>query len=222
MPQLPFPLHLPTHLEREDYFVSESNQEAYEWIRRWPEWNSHGLILYGEPSSGKTHLSHIWQEQSDAVRINATQLPLPDVHALNKVCVVVDNIDLAQLDHTWLFHLLNIISGQKAYILLIMPQPPAQFTGKLLPDLASRLKALPSVGITAPDDALLSAIMLKYFSDRQLRLAEDVIPYLLPRIERSFSAVRGVVDAIDAISLQEKRSITVPLARSVIEKSHQL
>jgi chromosomal replication initiation ATPase DnaA len=85
-----------------------------------------------------------------------------------------------------------------------------------LPDLTSRLATVPVVTIGAPDDALLAALMVKLFADRQVRIGQDVPAYVLPRLERSFAAVRVAVDALDRAALSQGRPITVPLARETL------
>ena len=58
---------------------------------------------------------------------------------------------------------------------------------------------------------------MKLFSDRQLRIGPDVVAYVLPRIDRSFAAVHGLVDKLDKAALEGGRAVTVPLVRSVLE-----
>ena len=87
-----------------------------------------------------------------------------------------------------------------------------------LPDLASRLRAAPAVAIGPPDDALLGAVLLKLFADRQLVVSEAVIEYLVRHMERSFAAAQMAVAGLDAASLRQQRPITVALARSLLER----
>jgi chromosomal replication initiation ATPase DnaA len=85
-----------------------------------------------------------------------------------------------------------------------------------LPDLRSRLVAMPGIAMLAPDDALIGAVLLKLFADRQLSVSEDVIVFLLHHMERSFAAARRLVAALDRAALVAQRRITVPLARQVL------
>src|SRR3546814_11282244 len=97
------------------------------------------------------------------------------------------------------------------HLLLTGRTPPARW--KIgLPDLASRLRAAPTVAVDGPDDALLSAVLVKLFADRQLRVGTDVVAFVVPRMERSFAAARRLVAALDAASLASRRPVTVPPA----------
>ena len=86
-----------------------------------------------------------------------------------------------------------------------------------LPDLRSRLAASPAVGVGVPDDALIGAVLVKMFSDRQLQVNQDVITYLLARMERSFAAARRIVAVLDTKALAAKRRITIPFAAHVLD-----
>ena len=85
-----------------------------------------------------------------------------------------------------------------------------------LPDLASRLRGAQVASVGAPDDALLTAVLAKLFQDRQVRIDADVLGYAVPRMERSFEAARRFVAEADRLALENKRRITVPLARAVL------
>jgi len=87
-----------------------------------------------------------------------------------------------------------------------------------LADLRSRLLAAPTVAIAAPDDDLLSAVLVKQFADRQLRVPPAVVHYLTARMERSFAACRRVVDLLDHHALASGRAITTALAREVLAR----
>jgi chromosomal replication initiation ATPase DnaA len=83
-------------------------------------------------------------------------------------------------------------------------------------DLASRLKALPVVTLAPPDEALLRAVLVKLFTDRQLTVDESLIGYLATRIERSFAAARAVVAALDEEAMRRQRPFTRALAAEVL------
>ncbi len=127
--------------------------------------------------------------------------------------VVDDASDVS--DERTLLHLYNLVHGGGSHFMIVAAEPPARWT-IALPDLRSRLCALPAVGIGAPDDAVLAAMLVKQFDDRQLRVGDDVIDYLLKRMPRSFSAAGALVDAIDREALDRHRAITVPLSRDVL------
>jgi chromosomal replication initiation ATPase DnaA len=104
-------------------------------------------------------------------------------------------------------------------LLLVSREAPARWRVGL-PDLASRLAAMPAVRIDPPDDVLIAALFVKLFADRQLGVAPEVVAYLTPRVERSFDDLKRIVDLLDRESLARRRAITLPLAREVVEREN--
>lgn len=221
MAQLPLDLgHLPA-LGREDFLVAASNEAAVKWLERWPDWPRPALALYGPPGSGKTHLAHVF-----AARVRATGAATVfidpaalDVAALPNLvgasrAVVVD--EAARAPEQALLHLYNLVAERRGHLLIVASKPPARWPIALA-DLRSRLLAAPAVTVNAPDDALLGAVLVKLFADRQVTVTADVIAYLVTRIERSFAAARTAVAALDVAALAEKRAITAPFARWVLK-----
>lgn len=206
---------------RADFLVSGSNAEAVEWIDRWPDWPARAFVIWGPPASGKTHLGYVWCARSGADLIRTDDVRTCQASDLRdrNACLFLDDAgDLAgnRGDEEALLHLYNYTLETEGTLLLAARQAPS-FWHVGLADLSSRMKALQGVGIAAPDDSLLAALLVKQFQDRQLRIGEDVIAYLLPRIERSFEAASRIVAAIDAAALERLRPITVPLVREVVE-----
>ena len=221
MAQLPLDLgHLPA-LGREDFLVAPSNESAVKWLERWPDWPRPALALHGPPGSGKTHLAHVFTTRARAAGIitafiepatlDVATVPsrLGDARA-----VVVDDANRAP--EQALLHLHNLVAERRGHLLVVAAEPPSRWPIALA-DLRSRLLAAPAVAVNAPDDALLSAVLVKLFADRQVTVAADVIGYLVARIERSFAAVRAAVAALDAAALAEKHAITAPFARRVLK-----
>lgn len=215
-------------LGRDDFLTAPCNAEAVAWLERWPGWPAHALALFGPPGCGKSHLLAAFAQAHDAVVIiSAAALSsedVPDLVAAAKV-VAVDDLD-ALADEEAAFHLWNLTKETGRFLLLAGRDAPAR-VAVALPDLHSRLAATSAVGIGAPDESLLAAVLVKQFADRQLRIGEDVLAYVLDRMERSFAAARAVVEALDKSSLAERRPITVPLARTVLgeladDRQHEL
>ncbi len=224
--QLPLDLGHRPAFGREDFLIAPPNAGAVEWIDRWPQWPAPALVLYGPPASGKSHLAAVWRNKTKAAVIDTTTLAEQNADDIAKQGehLVLDHIDPWFGDRegeTTLFHLYNIMKEEGRTMLLTMRMAPTHVPFSI-PDLASRLRAAPAASIQTPDDMLLSAILVKLFSDRQLQISHDVIMYLLPRMERSFAAAHELVDIADKLALSEKRPISVPLMRRVLLERSEL
>jgi chromosomal replication initiation ATPase DnaA len=213
--QLPLDLgHLPA-LGRADFLIAPCNAAAIAWLDRWPDWPAPALALFGPAGSGKTHLAHLWRSRAAAVLIDPRDLTpdrLPDLLAAARAAVV-DEAERA--DEETLLHLYNLLAERGGHLLVVSRQPPSRWEIKLA-DLRSRLVALPAVAVAAPDEALLGALLVKLFADRQLLVGEEVIAYLLVHLERSFAAAQLAVAALDQAALARGRAVTVKLARQVL------
>jgi len=206
-------------LGEESFLIADSNRDAVAWIDRWPDWPGRILAVHGPPGAGKTHLSHVWQRRCDAQRLDAGQLDQTFLETWpgKGTALVIENGDQG-VDETVLFHVINLVREDKGYLLLTGREAPARWPVDL-PDLGSRLAAMTAVQLGPPDDQLIAAVLTKQFQDRQLRVPGDVVAYLVARMERSFAAIGQTVAALDTLSLAERRAITVPLARRVLEAS---
>jgi chromosomal replication initiation ATPase DnaA len=216
MNQLPIAFPRRTALGRADFLVSPGNEAAIAWLDRWPLWPAGALVLHGPPGCGKTHLVHLWRERAKGVAILGDQLDEGSLTALIEADpsgVAVDDADRA--DERALLHLYNCCRERRLGLLLTAARPPGTWAIEL-GDLRSRLRAAVAVGIAPPDDALLGAVLVKHFADRQLRVMPEVIAYLVSRLERSFAAAADIASRLDAAALAGGRAVTVPLARRVL------
>jgi chromosomal replication initiation ATPase DnaA len=217
MPQLPLDLGFRPALGRADFLIAPCNSAAIAWIDRWPYWPAPALALWGPDGSGKTHLLEVWRARSKAAAIAApalTSAALPQLLGAARTAAIDD---AEGADEEALLHLYNMLAERQGHLLLASREPPARWTIGLA-DLRSRLLAAPAIAVEAPDDALLGALLVKLFADRQLRISEDLIAYLLPRIERSFAAAQMVVAALDEAALAGQRAVTVRLARDILNR----
>jgi chromosomal replication initiation ATPase DnaA len=168
--------------------------------------------LVGPEGCGKSHLAAIWAAASGARFISARALAdTSPPAALATGALVVEDLSQSEVAEHALFHLLNLAREEEAFILLTARSAPGAWSIGLR-DLASRLRALPVVTMTAPDDALLRAVIVKLCADRQLVLDESVVGYLVTRIERSMEAARAAVAMLDREALQQQRPVTRALA----------
>ena len=202
---------------REDFLSGASNAAARGLIERWPDWPDRALALVGPEGAGKSHLAAIWADIAGARRVSARALGETDLPAALATGALVIEDAAAGLDERALFHLLNLMRQQEGHILITTRAAPTQWRVEL-PDLGSRLRALPVVELSAPDDALLRAVMVKLFADRQLAVDESLIGYLATRIERSFASARAAVEKLDDEALRQKRPVTRALAVELLSK----
>ncbi len=219
--QLTFDLGHRPALGREDFLVAPSNAAAVALIDAWPRWPHPVAALAGPAASGKPPLGQVWRGASGPADVDSAALRQADLAELSagqrhflvggcETALAGDRLLSAQL-----FHLHNMVREMGGSLLLIGEDAPARWACDL-PDLRSRLAAVPVARLGPPDDSLIAALLVKQFSDRQLTVRPEIISYLLPRLDRSFAAVRDVAAALDQASLARKQPITLPLVREVL------
>lgn len=218
--QIPFDFDPRPALGGEDFLVSPSNAEAVAWVERWPDWPTTALVIVGPRGAGKTHLAHVFQALSHAPLITHSILREEGADRVleRQPALVLEDVGafIAEGLDEELLHLYNMAAEGGVKLLLTAESPPARWT-IALKDLSSRLNTAQVAEIRPPDDALLTALIVKQFADRQVGVDQEVLTYMLARMDRSFAGVRDLVRAIDEAALAQKRAITIPLVRRVLE-----
>ncbi|MHA1127688.1 MAG: chromosomal replication initiator DnaA [Alphaproteobacteria bacterium] len=205
-------------LGRDDFFVAPTNALAVQLLDRWPEWPTGKLALCGPAASGKSHLVQVWAARSGGTVVAAASLNEQDIALAETGSVAVEDVDkLPNAAEETLFHLHNRLLENDHTLLVTGVEAPSRWA-IALPDLASRLNAAEVAMLEAPDDALLSVVLVKLFADRQLEVSPDLISYLLPRIDRSFASAKATVVALDRAGLSKRRAITPRLAGEVLRE----
>ncbi len=196
---------------REDFLAGPCNEAALGLIDGWPDWPANAIALVGPEGSGKTHLATIWAAASGARVISAHGLSEAGLRPALATGALVIEDGAAATDERALFHLINLAREENAFLLFTARTAPTIWP-VIIPDVASRLRALPVVTLAAPDDAMLRGVIVKLAADRQLALDEAVVSYLSTHMERSFAAARAAVIALDNEALRRGRAPTRALA----------
>lgn len=225
MQQPSLPLPITQSYAPEDFVVSDSNRAAYQFLTSPLQHNAHPITaITGAEGAGKTHLLHvlcrhhntvllplseIGEEPADRLTKRHTLIAIDDFHTLSAASATQHNL-LASITQ-----LINAVRAENTRLVVFSRIAPARLAVPL-PDLTSRLKAIPEIALLPPDDTLLHALLHKYFADRQLRVGDEIISYILSRMERTAMAAQTIVSEIDARALQYKREITLPLVRQTL------
>jgi chromosomal replication initiation ATPase DnaA len=205
-----------TALDAEDFLVSDANAAAVGVIDHWPEWPHWAVVVIGPEGAGKSHLANVWRSRSGAGRIDAAafdEAALVQLHLQR--CLAIENLEAGVGDEKALFHALNVAREHKLSLLFTSRVAPGDLT-IALPDLRSRLRALPVVAIDPPDHSLLQGLLVKLFEDRQLAVEPTVISHLARHMERSTVAAQRLVSAIDRRALETHRKVTRALAAEAL------
>jgi chromosomal replication initiation ATPase DnaA len=222
--QLAFDLPAQAAYRRADFFASPTNAHALAAIDAWRDWPGGKLLLVGPPGAGKTHLAHLWADSAGAVIVPGAALAGADLpHLAHAGAVAVENAEaVAGIPEAEaaLFHLHNLVVQRGS--LLLTARSPARDWGLCLPDLKSRVDAASVARLDAPDDALLSAVLVKLFADRQTLVQPSLIPWLVARMERSIGAARALVAELDARALAMGKPITKTTAKGLLDSDGSL
>ena len=218
--QLPLDLSPQPSYARDAFLSAECNRRALGQVLDWRGWPGRRLVLSGPEASGKTHLANIWAADAGAAILPANRLEEADVATMAAGSLAVDDADGVagrQRAEIALLHLHNAVLQAGGTLLLTARADPGRWA-LTLPDLASRIAAAPHVRLEPPDDALLAAVLVKLFDDRQLRVSPRLIDWLVRRIDRSLAAARGIVARLDAAALAAKGPVTREMAAKILDK----
>jgi chromosomal replication initiation ATPase DnaA len=200
----------------ENFMISRSNAHAAALVQAWPQWPQSAAAICGPAGSGKSHLAQAWRARSGASIVSGAELSDASLESLeHNAGLIVEDIDRGIADERVLFHIFNVAREKKLFVLITSTPSPGDIVSAL-PDLRSRLRALPLAVIDPPDDALLQAVLVKLFADRQLAVDPQVISYMALHMERSMAAARCAVAAADELALSKQRKVTRAIAAEAL------
>jgi len=217
--QLAFALPHTESLTRDNFLEGPANESALALVESWPDWPNRSMLLVGPEGAGKSHLAAIWAEQAGARLTSAHALTADAVPGeLATGALVVEDLAPGGFDERAMFHLLNLAREDAASILITARIPPSAYAIELR-DLRSRLRAVPVVSLSPPDDLLFRGLIVKFCADRQMNIDESVVSYLATRIERSYAAARQAVELLDTEALRLGRPVTRALAAELLRNA---
>ena len=198
-----------------DYYVSKSNYFAFNLIQNWTKWEKKILNIYGDTFSGKTHLAKIFQNKSKALYLTNNDV---NEEIFKKIklseCIVIDVFEKIKNENL-LYSLFNLIYQDNKYLLILSNRAISDIDYSL-DDLNSRAKNCIFAQIENPDDDLIFAIIVKSFSDRQIKLEKKFLEYIIKRIERSYGKIYEFIYKVDELSLKKKKPVNLKTIKEIL------
>jgi len=211
-------LKFPSHqaYKKEDFYVSPSNQEAYDFINSWPRWIKKIVNIFGPSGSGKSHLASILKNKTSYLKINSNELN-EKIFTRYKIkeALIIENLD-EKISEKLLFALWNVAMQDNKYLMITSKKPIDSYKFKLK-DLTSRVKSSLIIGIKLPSDDLISVIIAKSFSDKQIKVEKKHIDYIIKRIDRSYEKISQFILTLDKYSLKKRKPFSLKLIKEVLK-----
>ncbi len=211
-------LKFPSHqaYKKEDFYVSPSNQEAYDFINSWPRWIKKIVNIFGPSGSGKSHLASILKNKTSYLKINSNELN-EKIFTRYKIkeALIIENLD-EKISEKLLFALWNVAMQDNKYLMITSKKPISSYKFKLK-DLTSRVKSSLIIGIKLPSDDLISVIIAKSFSDKQIKVEKKHIDYIIKRIDRSYEKISQFILILDKYSLKKGKPFSLKLIKEVLK-----
>ena len=211
-------LKFPSHqaYKREDFYVSPSNHEAYDFINSWPRWIKKIVNIFGPSGSGKSHLASILKNKTSCLQINSNELNEKIfIRYKTKETLIIENLD-KKISEKLLFSLWNVALQDNKYLMTTSKKPISSYKFKLK-DLESRVKSSLIIGINLPNDDLISVILAKNFSDKQIKVEKKHIDYIIKRIDRSYEKISQFILTLDKYSLKKGSPFSLKLIKEVLK-----
>ena len=211
-------LEFPSHkaYKKEDFYVSPSNREAYDFVNSWPRWVKRIVNIFGPSGSGKSHLASILKNKTSCLQINSNELNEKIfIKYKTKEALIIENLD-EKISENLLFALWNIALQDNKYLLVTSKKSIASYKFKLK-DLSSRVKSSLIIGIKLPSDDLISVILAKNFSDKQIKVEKKHIDYIIKRIDRSYEKISKFISILDKYSLKKGIPFSLKLIKEVLK-----
>ncbi len=202
--------------KKEDFYVSPSNHEAYDFVNSWPRWIKRIINIYGPSGSGKTHLASVLKNKTTSLCVNSNELNENTfLEFKTKEALIIEDLD-EKISEKILFSLWNAASHDNKYFLITSKKPINSYKFKLQ-DLISRVNSCLTIGIDLPSDDLISVILAKNFSDKQIKVQKKHIDYIIKRIDRSYEKISQFILVLDKYSLKKRSPFSLKLIKEVLK-----
>tara|TARA_Y100000022_G_scaffold100084_1_gene86395 strand:- start:908 stop:1585 length:678 start_codon:yes stop_codon:yes gene_type:complete len=209
-----------------DFYVSNKNELAYKMIKKWPEWPTPVVYIYGSEKCGKSLVCKLWKDLSSSIYINKRNfleklIPQNDLLYIKNHNWIIDDVDyiISFEDNKYeekILNLINIIQTSGKKNLLMASRKMPRFLDSSLKDLTSRISSSTVIEMRDPDEVLLKKIIEKYLNERNIKINKESLDYLINRIERSYKSALKVAKQIDTMSLEKKTKINKFFLKSIL------
>jgi chromosomal replication initiation ATPase DnaA len=210
-----FDLGLEEHYFEDDFCISQSNQQVYEYLFKWPLWESSIVNVNGPKKSGKTFLLNIFAKKNSFLRIVSKDISKDKIETiLSQKKLIIEDID-QHVNEELIFLIYNDFKINNKYLVFSSIEDTSNIKFDIK-DLSSRFKSILNIKISNPSDNLLYSILLKELSSRQIVIKKELLNYIINRIERSYESINKFVIKIDKESLVNKKKIDMKLINKVL------
>ena len=200
---------------KEDFYVSSSNNEAFKLIESWPKWIKKTVNIFGPQGSGKTHLISMLKNKTSTIDVDSNQVTDQIFFEFKlKEDLIIENLK-ENISENLLYTLYNVAQQDNKYFVLTSRNPINKFNFKSM-DLKSRVNSTTIIGIDLPSDELISVILSKNFSDKQIKVEKKHIDYVIKRIDRSYEKISQFISTIDKYSLKKGSPFSLKLIKEVL------
>jgi len=213
--QLLLNLNHKQNFNEQDFYISKSNFYAYQLIQNWPKWEKNIVNIFGEISSGKTHLSDIFLSKNKGIKINNNKLN-DEIFKELKIHqnIVLDDFN-NEIEERLIYTLFNFVDQDNKFLIINSLKPINEMNFNL-EDIKSRAKNCIFAKIEPPDDDLIFALLLKSFSDKQIEIDKKLIDFVTKRIDRSYSKISEFIYKVDELSLKNKKPIDFKTIKEIL------
>ena len=210
-----FDLNIEEHYFEDDFCISQSNQQVYEYLLKWPLWESSIVNVNGPKKSGKTFLLNIFAKKNSFLKIVSKDISKDKIEIiLSQKKLIIEDID-QHVNEELIFLIYNDFKINNKYLVFSSIEDTSNIKFDIK-DLSSRFKSILNIKISNPSDNLLYSILLKELSSRQIVIKKELLNYIINRIERSYESINKFVIKIDKESLVNKKKIDMKLINKVL------